>query len=82
MCCAIGKTLFWMRYVTGQGGERPYGELGHDGLQLGRGEDACVAQVFEFGADGAEGAVDLCCVGHLEIGIGIQIGIDLRWNCS
>lgn len=40
------------------------GELGHDGLELGWGEDAGVAQELEFGADGAEGSVDLCWVGH------------------
>jgi hypothetical protein len=49
-----------------------YRELGHDGLQLGRREDPCVSEVFEFGTDGAEGAVDLGCVWHFGR---VQLGI-------
>ena len=41
-----------------------YGKLGGDGVELGRGQDAGVAQVFEFCADGVEGAVDSGFVGH------------------
>ena len=37
----------------------------HDGLELRGGEHAGVAEVFEFGAAGGEGAVDCCGVGHL-----------------
>ena len=38
--------------------------MGLDGLELGGEEDAGVAEVFEFCADGGEGAVYLGLVGH------------------
>ena len=51
----------------GRGGEEKdlaYGKLSLDGLQLGWVQDAGVAEVFEFCADGVEGAVYLGGVGH------------------
>jgi hypothetical protein len=48
----------------GRGGT--HRELGHDRFELGWGEDACVAEVFEFGADNTEETVDLGCVWHFE----------------
>lgn len=44
--------------------------MGHDGLELGGVQDAGVAQVFEFGADGGEGAVGGCLVDHFGDGMG------------
>lgn len=55
---------WWRGCAKGLGA---YGELGHDGLELGWGEDACIAEVLQFGADGAEGAVDLRGVRHPEL---------------
>lgn len=38
-------------------GSGTYGQLGHDGLELRRVQQAGVPKVFELRADGAEGAV-------------------------
>ena len=46
--------------------------MGHYGLELGWADDTGVAEVFELGADGGEGAVDACFVGH-----GVEMGWDI-----
>ena len=58
-----------------------YGQLGHDGLELRWVQEARVAQEFELGADGVEGAVGGCgfdahgFIGELRgTGWGIRVG--------
>ena len=41
-------------------------------MELRRADDTGVAEVFELGADGGEGAVDACFVGH-----GAKMGWDV-----
>ena len=52
--------------------------MGHYGLELGRADDTGVAEEFELGADGGEGAVDACFVGHgVKMGWDVAFGLDL-----
>ena len=58
-----------------------YGQLGHDGLELRWVQEARVAQEFELGADGVEGAVGGCgfdahgFIGELRgTGAGVRVG--------
>lgn len=46
---------------------RTYRELGYDGLELRRGQNAGIAEILEFCADGAQGAVYLSGIGHCEV---------------
>ena len=49
--------FFGMGRGIGGIGDETYGELAHDGLELGWVEEPGVTEEFELGADGAEGAV-------------------------
>jgi hypothetical protein len=60
----------WGMGRTGKTKKSAYRKLGHNGLELRGRENVRGLQELELGADGGEGAVDLCGVWHCD------------WRCS